>query len=476
MNIEIYIDGVQKTDIRWRDFRIIDKINNDINTCELSFLLNGSTPPTAGQEVEVYNGETQIFGGSIIDITRQVNNMAEVCEVTAADYTHILGRSLIVERFTDKTVDYIINFLLDKYHLDFTSLSQCDITISRITFDNISTLEAIDKLAEVTNYKWRVDYDKNVKFFATSDENAPFDLTDDNNSYIWKSLVLKDDISQLRNSVKIRGGETIGEERTERIDGDGEKDIFSLSNKFSDMPTVTVDGVEVDVGVDHLDDEEDFDAFWNSNEKYIRFSDPPAAGTNNIQVTGTPLIPIIVKKTDNESIQKYGLHEFFKWDKSLETEADVARYADSQLDAYKDDIIEAEFSTYKDGLKTGQIINIQSDKRDVNEDFLIQSVDLKMRSHKDGQYKVKLATTKTIDIIELLQDLLKTEQKILTREQEVEPLLTFAEIEDTMQVSDTLQDSTDWIVTSPPYTWEDTTGDTEDNPIKWNYWTWEEAI
>jgi len=365
MNVKVYINGTEKENVHWRTFQITDKIDSQVNELNFSLVVESGSVPSVADDVEVYNGATKIFAGEVLDVSREMDGLKELAKIIAVDYTHNLGRSLIVERFSNKTVNYIIDYLANKYHSEFTSLSDCTIEVERVTFDNISVKEAIQELAELTNYRWYVDYDKNIKFFAQHEENAPFNLTDDNGKYIFRSLVLMNDGSQIRNSVKIRGGEFVGEERTEKIDTDGTKDIFSLANKFSEKPVVTVNSVAQDVGVEFLDEEEDFDCFWNFNEKYIRFSTAPAAGSNAIEVTGTPLIPIIVQKTDSSSIKDYGLRQFFKWKKDLRSQQEVALYADSQLDAYKTSITEGGFETYEDGLVSGQKIELASNHRNI---------------------------------------------------------------------------------------------------------------
>jgi len=47
-------------------------------------------------------------------------------------------------------------------------------------------------------------------------------------------------------------------------------------------------------------------------------------------------------------------------------------------------------------------------------------------------------------------------------------------IDDTFDMEDALEASTTWDVTSPPYTFEDTTGEVEVNPIHYNFFTWYE--
>jgi len=459
----VYINDILVENINWNSFSIEDNIDNSINTC--SFSITNDVAPTIMSEIEVYHEEEKIFGGSILRTETRRSGLVNIISVECVDYTYELGKDIIVERLVDKTVNEIIEYLLNKYHIDFTSLSDCDITIDTFTCNNISTLDAIEKLAEATNYRWYVDYDKNIKFFAQGTEVADFNIED--GEYVYNSLVLKNDGSQLRNSVKIRGGNTVGIERTETKDGDGTKKIFSLSNKFSEAPTVSVASTPVTVGVDYIDSEDDFTCLWNYNEKYLKFKVAPVAGTNNIEITGTPLVPIIIQREDSDSIVEYGLNRFYKRDNTISSQDEALQYAVAQLEAYKNTISEGSFRCFQ-RVNSGETINIGVDE------YIIQSVGLIMTTPIDPEYKVSMASTKTTGIIEFLQGLLKIDRKIIMQEQELEALLTLVNIDDTFDMEDALEASTTWDVTSPPYTFEDTTGEVEVNPIHYNFFTWYE--
>lgn len=477
MDIQVKIKNINRTsEIDWKNFAIRDNVDDEIDTC--SFTIDKYKTeiviPQVGEEVLVYDGAEKIFAGTILTVHRRLKQAKhESISVEAADYTHNLGRSIIVEKFEDRTVNYIINELLNCYHVEFSDeYVDCSLEIKTIIFDNISVLEAIQRLSEATNYRWYVDYDKKVHFFEKSTNSAPFNPTDTNGKYIFTSLELTDDISQLRNSVKIRGGDTESEARTEKFDGDGEKLTFALANRFSKLPTVTVGAPPPEeVGIDYLSKEADFDCFWNFNEKYIRFKVAPPVGTNNIVVAGIPLIPIIVKKVDSGSVNQYGLFEFYRREGTIKSREEAVQYATAQLEAYKNSIIEGSFETYEPGLKSGQIINIQSDVRDIDENFLIQKVRFKMRSPQDGFYKVELATMRTIGIIDFLQELLKIEKRIILKEQEQEPLLTYHALADSFGMADAI--GTPSSNPTQDYVWVD---NGEPNPIIWNMWTWAPTI
>ena len=202
-----------------------------------------------------------------------------------------------------------------------------------------------------------------MHFFKKNDEAAPFNLTDTSDNYIFDSLVIRDDISQIRNRVKVRGGEAIAESRTEKLSGNGEKLEFPLANKFSSKPTVTVNGSSKTVGLDFLDLDTDYQVMWSFQQKYIRFTagnttpTPTSPATTNINVTGTPLKPIVVQKQHNPSVVRYGVYEFLAINDSIRSRDEALQYAQAQLEAYANSIRAGSFDTYTGGLKSGLTIS-----------------------------------------------------------------------------------------------------------------------
>lgn len=292
----------------------------------------------------------------------------------------------------------------------------CDLSVKTVAFNRVSVTSALEKLSKLTNFQWYVDYDKSIYFFEKNTINSPFNLSDDGEKHIYDSLFISNDISQLRNRVYIRGGESEGSARTESQNGDGVKKHFVLANKFAQMPTVKIGGVTQNCGVDYLTPEDAADCFWSYQEKYVRFKVAPTSGTNNITFDGIPLFPVQVQFQDSISIEKYGVYEFAKKDLTIKSKEEAFTFAKAELEAYGQDIVEAGFKTYISGLRSGQIINVQSDRRSLDEDLLIQSVSMSMISGGDDPvivYDVKLATLRTMSIIGILIDLLKSEDRLI---------------------------------------------------------------
>jgi len=414
MNIIVTINSTDRTNyINWPSFTIENILNSQVDTCSFETKKYGSHnyKPAVGDEITVLDGTTKIFAGVIIQVEEEIVGLLLNYKVQCKDWTHYLDRYLVNERYEDKTIDEIISDINSNYLTGFTVANvDCGITVKSITFNRLPISRCLQILAEQVNYNWYVDYDKDIHFFAKNSENAPFNLTDTNSNYIFGSLVVKDDLSQMRNRIFVRGGEYIGNTRDENFTGDGTKKTFALANKFSEKPTVTVGGVSQDVGIDYLNQDADYDVLWNYNEKYLRFVTEPA-DTAAIVVSGTPLIPIIVQSQDDISIAEYGEYEFSIVNKDIKSIEEARQYAASQLEAYGSKISEGSFETYVSGLRSGQIINIQSDIRSLDEDYLLQRVTLSMRTPTEGKWTAELATMRTIGIIEFLQKLLLNQNK-----------------------------------------------------------------
>lgn len=417
--ISLEINGVDRTsNVKFGTLKKDDNLNERKDSLKFSIrsYTGNEYVPELGQEIELFDGADVIFGGVIVRVSEELEgDKVIVFNVECTDYSQYLDRLLVVERYTNTTVDAIIADLITNYAPDFTGVNvNCPLVVTSVTFDRVTVTEALGKLSKLTNYSWYVDYDMDIHFFERSDESAPFGLTDTAGNHIFDSLKIERDLTQLRNRVYVRGGEIEGEERTELLSGTGDKLTFPLGNKFSGLPTVEVGGVPQDVGVDYLDQEADFDVFWNFTEKYIRFKDTtvPASGTDNIEVTGLPLFNLIMRVEDSASIAQYGVYEFSKTDKTIKSREEAKQYAIAQLQAYAENIAEGTFSTYTSGLRSGQIINVSSVMRDIDEDFLIQKVSFTQVSPTVYRWDVTLATLRTMGIIDFLIGLLQSGEDI----------------------------------------------------------------
>jgi hypothetical protein len=469
--LEVNIGGVDFTDaIVFNTVRKVDILNNQMDSLQFTTRKYGSLTltPAVNEEVVFYLSNDKIFGGVIVRIDeRTIGNGIIEYDVTCNDYSQYLKREIVTERYTNKTAKEIIDDIVTNHASGFTTTNvQTGPTLASISFNRVTVADCLQKLAKAIGYAWYVDYDRDIHFFAKNDELAPFNLEDGSNNYIDDSIIIVEDISQLKNAVLVQGSEIESTTtRTETIIADGTNDQYKLANKFSVTPVVEVNAAPVTVGLEYIDLDGSYDCMWNYNEKYIRFTAGNVpADTDVIEVTATYRYPIVLQLSSGPSVIQFGLYEFAITDKTIKTQDEAFARAQAELEAYQNQLYSGEFRTYVSGLRSGQVININSIKRTKNIDVLIQSVEMKFLD-PDGslvEYIVKFASMYNVGIIEFLQKQLLKDEVIVD---DSETLLSAVSLSDTGVFSDSI---TPEASTSPPYVYGPDAG----NVGTWNFATW----
>lgn len=439
------------------DFDTTDERNSTRDTLEFTIEKSpGGFTPLLNAEILVTLDGVRIFGGSILSLQTQIiAPPVVVYSVECVDFSHQMDRRLITERFIDEPVNDIIAYLFTTYAPTYTITNVvAPQVIARISFNRLTLSECLDKLAKLNNFNWYVDYYKDLHFFARNEEPAPFDLTDTSNNYVIESLRIRSDLSQLRNIVQVEGGEVPISARTTKHAGDGETTEFPTNFKFSELPTVTVNGVAKTVGTEYLATTT-FDCYWSFTEKYVRFdpaSIPPApgSGTTNIEITGTPLVPLVAVVPDETSIAEFGEFEHSLTEPTIRSEDQAIDRGLAELEAYAAELTEASFDTYTPGLRSGQVLSINSTLHGVDATYVIQRVSFRPYpngSELSGVWSVTLASTATMSLIDALRGLLKPES---LADDELQVLLAFYRFSDSAVGSDEVEAPT---FTTGPYLW-----------------------
>jgi hypothetical protein len=118
---------------------------------------------------------------------------------------------------------------------------------------------------------------------------------------------------------------------------------------------------------------------------------------NDVTVKGKGVAAVNV--TDATSISSYGLRQYFEIDNDVTATNEATQKANAILSAYKDPIKIISFQTKKNGLFSGQQIDIVSAIRGINETVNIETVNFKAESETRFVYEVK-ATTRRLGKIE----------------------------------------------------------------------------
>jgi len=428
MSITVKINGIDKTNY-FKKVSVKNNLNSDPDTAELEYYIYGNRDPgiDGNDDIAIYDGASKIFGGIITKISKSLEGGLVRCRAEAKDYSEIMDGRIVFEIFEKKTVNYIIDYLVNNYLTD-TGITMnnvnCDAEIAYIVFNGKPVSKCIDELADLIGYCWYIDPDKDIHFFARGEETAPMNLTDTSGGYVFDSLEINFDWSNIINSVIIDGGSFLGEAQRH--------DFVVWESDFSDYrrewPTVIEYGekpsvykdygtymeYQYSVGVNGLDNPNDYEVMWDFNGKWIRFrEDCRPTITDKITLIGREIVPIRLLASDQESINQYGIRQKYEINKNILSYAQAAQYAASIMDAYKDQICEGGFKSTTSGWRAGQLLNINSTIRGVNQDFIIKSVDFNMRTPTDFEYNVSLITQKTLGVVDVLQKILLDKAKEL---------------------------------------------------------------
>lgn len=425
--VTITIAGTDRTNlVELNSLRIDNVLTKEIDSCSFKIRKFGSRTfvPKVGNTVLIDDTGTTIFGGVIIRVFQEtIGDAIVVYEVECSDYTRLLDQHLVAETYEDMTVNAIIADLIANWAPTGVTGTQvsCSIVVDYIQFKYEPVSDCLRQLAEMVGYDWYIDYDKDIYFKEPTATPASVDVQDDNGTYMKDSLVIRRDNTQMRNSVIVRGGEYLGAQFTSDIEADGDQIIFPLGYKYSDFEA-TLSTTALNIGIDYIDDPDNFDAMYNFNEKILRFKDidKPSAGAI-LKVAGKPHLPVITKVKNQDLIDSVfsaeqigdGRYEYLVIDKAINSKEGARARALAEIKTYGETLSEGNFDTETSGLRAGQRIRINSTIQGIDEYFIINKVTLVLATPTNLVYRISLITTKTMNFISVLKKLLLAETKKL---------------------------------------------------------------
>ena len=466
MSVTVKINTVDQSDkIDFKSLSIKQNLTNKVDLANFKTRKYGSRTlqPAFDDDIEILDGATKIFGGKVMRVDSFVESggAGQVFSVQCVDHTAEADRKLVTGTYEDETIEDIIDDVVSQFAPGFTTNNvSSTLVLEKIVFNQVPLSTVLKRLAALVQYDWYIDPDKDVHFFSKEINTAPFDLTDDNGNYVYKSLKRISDGSQLVNTVKVRGGEYDGATFTDdfTVNGSGQKS-FKLPYKMANL-TIQVDTgggfVSKTVGKDFEDDFTGFDVLHDFENRSYRFN----AALNNgdiIRYSGNPRVRVFAGAEDSASIIALGgkpggvIEKLIRDDniRSNQTARDRAR---AELLAFAEEVVDAKFLTYESGLRSGMLINAQSTKSDFDDDLLIKTISFKMHTTGEFKYNVELISTKRFGLIETLQKLLDPEALDVDDSEVSEQLFLTSEIitidEDIQMVTPQERDETITIVES----------------------------
>ena len=256
---------------------------------------------------------------------------------------------------------------------------------------------------------------------------------------------------------------------------------------FSKFVTKAVgyEGIDIEAGMDYM---------ANYTQKSIRNSSSEAVLTaaQFILFRYNEVIPIIVIRRNSTSISSLisvlgytdGIFDGQRIiDKTIKSRAEATALANAYLTKWSNMIITARFTTYEEGLSSGQLIHIKdtsSGTRNIDQLFLIQQVISNQVESGVNSYSVTCSSL-LFGFLELLQQLLKQGRAIEVDEDAV--INNLEDFDEDVTVTDSLTTSkdgnkysetctvTDGLATAvilPPFKW----CASGTKPLRWNQGSW----
>jgi len=427
LTVTIEINSVDVTEyVPPESLSISNVLTNQVDTAVLVLEAASDIEPREWQELVITAGTTRIFGGYIVLVMETAGPSLDInYQVEASDYSIRLDKVIVKEEYTDSTDAEIIEDLFDTYlpgeGFDYTTHVQTIKTYPRIRFNRRTILECILQLAELSRADWYIDPDKNLKFFERSTNTAPaaFSISDEPNlvtSFPASRIKSARDGVRVANRIEIVGGNFRSEDATFILPGTGEDERIIVPFRFfaPDGETAVLmsrnDGSQavpvwtpLTVKPGYISElSSTNDVLYYFQEKVIEQTDKWPDLPNAVKIQGKYEVPLRARVRDQSSIDFYGLFlddvivDGDIVDKEVARAAGMAQLAQSAIARPVIDL-----DTFKEGLRSGQILTIKNDQLAINGNFLIHRVSAQMGAGNFVKYSVS-AGLYNPDLIDLM--------------------------------------------------------------------------
>ena len=208
---------------------IIDDVriyNSALTAVDISSIYNLGN----GTEVQdLASDNTKIFSGILENIRFPSKALDEDVLLSGRDFTaRMMDRTVEPEVYTTLPAGSIVKDIISKYTDDITTTNVDDspTTISRIAFNHTPVYDAVRKLAELSNFVFYVDEDKDLHFNAESSTSSG--KTFDSGNVVKADF--KDRRDTVFNEIWVYGDRYLDGFK-EEFTGDGTGSVFTLTHR-----------------------------------------------------------------------------------------------------------------------------------------------------------------------------------------------------------------------------------------------------
>lgn len=336
-----------------------------------------------GQPVAIYDADDALVFGGFIDTPEELRHgPGLVHSITCMDNHYLADKRIAAETYQDTAAGTIVEDLRSTY-LDAEGVTagtiQAGPTLVAVVLNYVNVAQALDALAAKSGFTWEIDKDKALHFLDRSTNLAPFAITGDRD-IVKGSARRRRGNSKYRNRQYVRGGKAVTDIQTENHTGDGIRKSWTLGYPVAAVPTITVDGSPVTVGVKGLDT--GFDFYWSKGDEVI-VSDSAVANNDAIVVTYTGTYNVVTISDDEAAIidrqtvegSGTGIVEDVINDTDVDSAEQSLEIGAAALSKFAVVAVSFGFDTRNAGLKVGQLLTVTYAPFDLSAvEMLIESI------------------------------------------------------------------------------------------------------
>lgn len=324
--------------------------------------------------------------------------------ISCDDQTWLAKKRTVAATFTNKTVGYIAQWLLDNI------LSQEGVVrgqiydgltpspylypsptlypggnigiIPQITFNYCRVSEALDAIVQAASnagipYYWLIDMYKRLWV-------VPYNTVVSSNivdGSFQENIKVKRANPKFRSQQIVLGGVTQTVQQVETRKGDNSTTVFSMTYDLAMVPTITVNGVAKTVGINGVDSSQDW--FWNKGSKDItqKSGATKLISTDTLSVTYIGQYPNAAISQNAAQVSARaaidgtsGIVEDVINNDSLNDANSALQTASANLTLYGQDGLQLTFDTMESDFAPGQLVSVNMPWHEINDNFLIESV------------------------------------------------------------------------------------------------------
>lgn len=271
-SVTVYISEVTKS-ILLDSLSIQSSVSNR-TSCDFDMYVSSKNDIKLGNSVDIFvylndSLNAYVFSGRVKNIKIKAESIGGQLKasINCVDYTQVLDRTLVAEEYVNKSINYIVTDIYNKYltneWIAIYTYPIDNVIIEKAVFSYISVADCFKYLCDETAYNYTVSEDGWIDFFYRDDLT-----TEDMETSHILDIDLEYDLDDYRNRQFVKGGydETPITNEVLTPKPDGNTTTFFSRFPVGAVPTVKIDNVTVSsssVGIDGIDADKWF--YWNKS-------------------------------------------------------------------------------------------------------------------------------------------------------------------------------------------------------------------